>query len=119
MVPGNISNPPVCLVRDKFIDKRELIVTEMERTAHQLEVEETENFGRGQCSRYQKFVWDLMEKPESSTAAKIVSIISMSFVFVSIVGMVISTLPALQFKVRLPSLSLSEYSPSYRHLTEL
>ena len=86
----------------------------MERTAHQLEVEETENFGRGQCARYQKFVWDLMEKPESSRAAKIVSIISMSFVFVSIVGMVISTLPALQFKVRklcqksviTPSLSL-------------
>ena len=78
----------------------------MERTAHQLEVEETENFGRGQCSSYQKFVWDLMEKPESSTAAKIVSVISMSFVFVSIVGMVISTLPALQFKVRLSSLTL-------------
>ena len=86
--------------RDKFIDKRELIVTEMERTAHQLEVEETENFGRGRFARYQKFVWDLMEKPESSRAAKIVSIISMSFVFVSIVGMVISTLPALQFKVK-------------------
>ena len=103
----------MCLVRDKFIDKRELIVTEMERTAHQLEVEETENFGRGPCSRYQKFVWDLMEKPESSTAAKIVSIISMSFVFVSIVGMVISTLPALQFKVRLSPLSQSEYSPSH------
>ena len=87
------------LGRDKFVDKRELIVTEMERTAHQLEVEETETFGRGRFARYQKCVWDLMEKPESSMAAKIVSIISMSFVFVSIVGMVISTLPALQYKV--------------------
>ena len=38
-----------------------------------------------------------MEKPETSKAAKIISIISMSFVFVSIVGMVISTLPALQY----------------------
>ena len=91
----------------------------MERTAHQLEVEETENFGRGQCARYQKSVWDLMEKPESSRAAKIVSIISMSFVFVSIVGMVISTLPALQFKVKFSSILLTLSPPSSRHLTEL
>ena len=78
----------------------------MERTAHQLEVEETETFGRGRFARYQKCIWDLMEKPESSLAAKIVSIISMSFVFVSIVGMVISTLPALQYKVSLSRSSL-------------
>ena len=91
------------LVREKFIDKRELIVTEMEKTAPQLEVEETETFGRGRFARYQKCLWDLMEKPESSLTAKIVSIISMSFVFVSIVGMVISTLPALQYKVGVSS----------------
>lgn len=78
----------------------------MERTAHQLEVEETETFGRGRFARYQECIWDLMEKPESSLAAKIVSVISMSFVFVSIVGMVISTLPALQYKVRLSRYSL-------------
>ena len=99
------------LGRDKFVDKRELIVTEMERTAHQLEVEETETFGRGRFARYQKCVWDLMEKPESSMAAKIVSIISMSFVFVSIVGMVISTLPALQYKVICRSAGLTLTPP--------
>merc|ERR1712038_199374 len=85
---------------DKFIDKRELLVTEMERAAHTLEVEDAEDFGVGVCARYQRSVWDLMEKPESSRAAKVVSVISLSFVFVSIVGMVISTLPALQYQAR-------------------
>ena len=80
--------------RDKFIDKRELLVTEMERAAHTLEVEDAEDFGVGEwrwkqschsciegrddahvmsgvCARYQRSVWDLMEKPESSRAAKV------------------------------------------------
>ena len=61
--------------REKFIDKRELIVTEMERTAHQLEVEETETFGRGRFARYQKCIWDLMEKPDTSIAAKVPALI--------------------------------------------
>ena len=71
----------------------------MEKKAHALEVEDAEDFGVGKCARYQKSIWDLMEKPESSKAAKIVSIISMTFVFISIIGMVISTLPALQYTV--------------------
>ena len=76
--------------RDKFIDKRELLITEMERAAHTLEVEDAEDFGVGEwrqssciegsndahvmsgvCARYQRSVWDLMEKPESSRAAKV------------------------------------------------
>ena len=34
--------------RDKFIDKRELLITEMERAAHTLEVEDAEDFGVGE-----------------------------------------------------------------------
>ena len=38
--------------RDKFIDTRELLVTEMEKKAHELEVEDAEDFGVGKCARY-------------------------------------------------------------------
>ena len=47
--------------------------------------------------RYQKCLWDLIEKPESSKAANIVSMMSMMFVLVSTVGMSMSTMRS--FKV--------------------
>ena len=41
----------IIFVRDKFIDKRELLITEMEKKAHELEVEDDEDFGVGKCVR--------------------------------------------------------------------
>lgn len=63
--------------------------------------EAEEDFGTGKFSRHQKFLWDLMEHSESSTMAQIVSIMSMSFVGVSIVGMIVNTLEATQYTVNL------------------
>ena len=49
------------------------------------------------CSdRFQKCIWDLIEHPESSQAANIVSYISMMFVVVSTIGMSLNTLPGLK-----------------------
>ena len=50
-------------------------------------------------------MWDLIEKPDTSTAAQVISVLSTIFVAVSIVGMTISTLPVLQYKVEPCSLS--------------
>ena len=46
--------------------------------------------------RYQKCLWDLIEKPESSKAANFVSFISMMFVLVSTVGMTLNTIQGLK-----------------------
>ena len=46
--------------------------------------------------RYQKCLRELIEKPESSQAANIVSVISMMFVLVSTVGMSLNTLHGLK-----------------------
>ena len=46
--------------------------------------------------RYQKCIWDLIEHPESSKAAHMVSYISMMFVLVSTVGMSLNTMPGLK-----------------------
>ena len=61
--------------------------------------DDEEDFGTGKFAKYQKCIWDLLEKSESSKAAQVISVISMVFVAVSIVGMVISTVPALQIEV--------------------
>ena len=42
--------------------------------------------------RYQGLIWDLIEHPESSTAANIVSYIAMSFVLISTVVMSLNTM---------------------------
>lgn len=96
---------------DKFIGKRELVIEQMEGNSRKVKKEEEDDFGDGKFAKYQKMIWDLMEKPETSTAAQVgyfsyyslhliyvqvVSVISMSFVAVSIVGMVISTMPQLK-----------------------
>ena len=46
--------------------------------------------------RYQKCIWDLIEHPESSNAANIVSYIAMSFVLVSTVVMSLNTMQGLK-----------------------
>ena len=65
--------------------------------------DDEEDFGPGKFAKYQKMMWDLIEKPDTSTPAKYISIMSTVFVAISIVGMTISTLPALQYEVKLAS----------------
>ena len=74
--------------------------------------DDEEDFGTGKFAKYQKIMWDLIEKPDTSTAASVISIMSTVFVAVSIVGMTISTLPSLQYEVGQQSVifSLLNYS---------
>ena len=50
----------------------------------------------GRFVPYQKFLWDLLEKPDTSGAAKAMSSISMLFVVISTIGMILNTMPAFQ-----------------------
>lgn len=83
---------------EKFFTKRDLVVEEMEETTIKLEKDDEEDFGTGKFAKYQKMMWDLIEKPDTSRAAQIISVLSTVFVAISIVGMTISTLPVLQYK---------------------
>ena len=47
--------------------------------------------------RYQKCLWDLMEKPQSGVFAKIISLFSISLVLVSTLCMCMNTMP--EFKL--------------------
>ena len=46
-----------------------------------------EDFGSGKFVKYQICLWDLIEKPHTSMAAKVISCISIAFVVISTVGM--------------------------------
>ena len=103
---------------EKFFSKRDLVVEEMEETTAKLDKvrpmiqykyslvrtvnipvqDDEEDFGTGRFAKYQKMMWDLIEKPDTSRAAQVISVMSTIFVAVSIVGMTISTLEILQYK---------------------
>ena len=46
-----------------------------------------------------QMMWDLIEKPDTSRAAQVISIVSTGFVAISIVGMTVATMPSLQYEV--------------------
>ena len=57
----------------KYHQRKEHVHEEMRKEAESLKQREEEDFGDGYCAPYQKFLWDLMEKPTTSIAARVSS----------------------------------------------
>ncbi len=57
--------------QNKFNTRKEHVVEEMKKEASNIKKEVEEDFGDGRFAKYQKCLWDLMEKPHTSTAAKV------------------------------------------------
>lgn len=55
----------------KYHQRKEHVFEEMRKEAESLKQREEEDFGDGKFAKYQKFVWDLLEKPTSSFAARV------------------------------------------------
>ncbi|CAB4060972.1 KCNB1 [Lepeophtheirus salmonis] len=81
--------------QNKFNARKDHVIEEMKKEARDIRNEDQEEWkGSNKCVNYQKFLWDLMEKPHTSLAAKIVSIISITFIIVSTVAMTLNTIPS-------------------------
>ena len=64
-------NLEICCI-DKFNTRKEHIIAEVEKeTKDTSEVEVVEDFGEGYFVPYQRALWDLFEKPQSSHCAKV------------------------------------------------
>ena len=89
-------NLEICCI-DKFNARREHILAEVEKEKMtQGEVEVEEDFGDGYFAQYQKALWDLFEKPQSSFCAKLISLLSIGLVLISTVGMCLNTFTWMQ-----------------------
>ena len=55
----------------KYHQRKEHVNEEMRKEADSLKTREEEDFGDGPCVKYQKFLWDLLEKPTTSIAARV------------------------------------------------
>ena len=78
--------------QNKYTVRKEHVLEEMGKEQEP----EPEEFGSGLLAPYQRRLWDLFEKPESSSAASLVSNISILLVFVSTAGMVLASMPELE-----------------------
>ncbi|XP_023328907.1 potassium voltage-gated channel protein Shab [Eurytemora carolleeae] len=89
---------PCC--EGKYTGTKEHVVEEVKKNSKvNTTVVDQEYFGEGPCARYQKCLWDLMEKPNSSIFAKILSLFSISLVLISTVGMCLNTMPEFKHEV--------------------
>lgn len=57
--------------QNKYNTRKEHVIEEMKKDAVQNKQVEEEDWGDGKCARHQRFLWDLMEKPHTSLAAKV------------------------------------------------
>ena len=79
----------------KFNIRKEAIMEEMKKELLNIKKEEPDVFPETRCGGYMRFLWDLMEKSETSFAARVVSFISISFIIVSTIGMTLNTIPSI------------------------
>ena len=103
--------------QNKYNTRKEHVIEEMKKEANNIKkevidlscsrenvsddfciVQVEEDFGSGRFVKYQICLWDLIEKPHTSMAAKVISCISIAFVVISTVGMTLNTMPDIQHK---------------------
>jgi hypothetical protein len=57
--------------QQRYHQRKELVFEEMRKEQESLIQHDEEDFGTGKCADFQKKVWNLLEKPQSSAAARV------------------------------------------------
>ncbi|CAH1772692.1 unnamed protein product [Owenia fusiformis] len=80
----------------KYHTKKEHVYEEMRKEAESLREREEENFGDGYFAKWRSQIWDLLEKPQTSRAARVVAVVSVLFIVLSTIALTLNTMPSIQ-----------------------
>ncbi|CAG2110672.1 unnamed protein product, partial [Medioppia subpectinata] len=80
----------------KYHQRKEHVFEEMRKEAESLRQRDEEDFGEGKCAHYQKFLWDLLEKPTSSFPARVLAVVSILFIILSTIALTLNTIESFQ-----------------------
>ena len=82
--------------QQRYHQRKELVFEEMRKEQESLIQRDEEEFPSGTCGQYQRRLWNLLEKPQSSTPARVVAVVSILFIVLSTIALTLNTLPSLQ-----------------------
>ncbi|CUT99564.1 shaker cognate [Echinococcus multilocularis] len=89
------SMDPCCLSR--YYQKKEHVEDEMKKVNEIfMQQMDEEYFENDKCAVYRKKLWDILEKPQTSSAARIVALISVTFILLSTIGLSLNSLAMTQ-----------------------
>ncbi|CAF0862249.1 unnamed protein product [Adineta ricciae] len=98
--------------QNKYHQRKDHVLEEMKKEADLLKVEkEEEETGDRWCEHSRKKIWDLVEHPHTSKAARIIAFVSISFILLSSFTLTISTIEGIGCTPNISDIETSPIAP--------